>query len=34
MNRWMNDLVNYIDNYSLVIAGNKTDLNQERTVTY
>lgn len=34
MNRWMNDLVNYIDNYSLVIVGNKTDLNNERTVTY
>ena len=32
--RWMDDLVNEISNFSLIIVGNKSDLKEKRVVTY
>lgn len=32
--RWMDDLVNEISNFSLIIVGNKTDLREKRVVSY
>ncbi len=32
--RWMDDLVNEIDNFSLIIVGNKSDLVEKRVVSF
>lgn len=31
---WMNELVNEIEDFSLIIVGNKSDLKSERKITY
>ena len=32
--RWLDDVVNVIDDFSMILIGNKSDLKEERKVTY